>query len=291
MEKYTLQNENLLVEVKKKGAELARIYSKEHGIEYLWEADPSYWGRHSSILYPIVGRVYNDEYQYDGKSYQMKQHGLARNLSFDLVQSEAERLELLLKSGEDTMQQYPFAFNFRAQYHLHEKEVSITYLIENPSENTAFFSVGAHPAFRCPVLPGEHRSDYKLVFNQPEHAERQLLEGGFRTGAGKLALENTSSLDITDQLFDEDALIFQGLRSHQVSLENKAGQRFWTFDFSGFPYLGIWSKNTESALVCIEPWFGVADQQGGYDDLRDKEGILALEAGKTFQCTHKVKIL
>ena len=129
------------------------------------------------------------------------------------------------------------------------------------------------------------------MFNQPEHAERQLLEGGFRTGAGKLALENTSSLDITDQLFDEDALIFQGLRSHQVSLENKAGQRFWTFDFSGFPYLGIWSKNTESAFVCIEPWFGVADQQGGYDDLREKEGILALEAGKTFQCTHKVKIL
>lgn len=291
MEKYTLQNESLLVEVNKKGAELARIYSKEQRIEYVWEADPTFWGRHSSILYPIVGRVYNDEYRYEGKTFQMKQHGLARNLSFDLLQYEPEMLELMLKSDEETLKQYPFAFNFRAQYHLNDKEVSIIYLIENPTENIAFFSVGAHPAFRCPLLPGELRSDYKLVFNQMEYAKRQLLEGGFRTGAGKLVLENTSSLDITDQLFDEDALIFQGLRSHQVSLENKAGQRFWTFDFSGFPYLGIWSKNAESAFVCIEPWFGVADQKGGYPDLTDKEGILALDAGKTFQCTHKVKIL
>ncbi|MBX2874901.1 MAG: aldose 1-epimerase family protein [Saprospiraceae bacterium] len=291
MEKYSLQNERLLVEVNRQGAELARIQSKETGLEYLWEADPTYWGRHSSILYPIVGRVFGDQYQFQGKTFQMKQHGVARNLPFDLVEADPLKLELILKSDESTLAQYPFEFVFRARYQLTKNELAISYLVENPTENTAFFSVGAHPAFRCPLLPGEQRSDYRLVFDQTEHAERQLLEGGFRTGMREGVLEEANELAIVDHLFDEDALIFAGLRSQQVSLENKAGQRFWTFDFSGFPYLGIWSKNAEAPFVCIEPWFGVADKLGGYSDLKEKEGILALEGGKSFQCTHKVKIL
>lgn len=290
MEKYSLQNAKLLVEVNQHGAELARIQSKENGLDYLWEADPLYWGRHSSILYPIVGRVFGDEYRLHGKTFQMKQHGLARNLLFEKVKEAPDRLELVLRSNIDTLKQYPFEFVFRAIYQLIDKELAITYVVENPTENTVFFSVGAHPAFRCPLLPGEERSDYRLVFNQTEQAEKQLLEGGFRTGKKSGVLQDEAILAITDDLFDQDALIFEGLRSQQVSIENRAGRRFWTFDFSGFPYLGIWSKNADAPFICIEPWFGVADKVGGYIDLEQKEGILALEAGKSFRCTHKVRI-
>lgn len=290
MLKYTLQNEQLVVEVNERGAELARIHSKESGLEYLWEADPTYWGRHSSILYPIVGRVYDDHFQYQGIKYQMKQHGLARNLPFQLVDADTSRLELKLNSDQYTLAQYPFPFVFRAKYELLENELSIIYVIENPADNTAYFSVGAHPALRCPLLPGEQRADYRLVFDRSENAERQLLEEGFRTGESSPLLDGSDTLVISDDLFDQDALIFAGLQSRQVSLENRSGQRFWTFDFEGFPYLGIWSKNAESPFVCIEPWFGVADKMGGYADLSQKEGILALEGGKSFQCTHQVKI-
>lgn len=290
MEKYTLENDQLVVQINKKGAELARICSKENGLEYLWEANPTYWGRHSSILYPIVGRVFNDQYKYNGEDFQMKQHGLARNLAFNEVQANALKLELILHSDAETLRQYPFPFVFRAIYALMDNELAITYKIENPAESMAYFSVGAHPAFTCPLLPGEQRSDYRLVFDRPEQADRQLLEGGFRTGEKSQVLEESQVLEIRDDLFDQDALIFENLKSRQVSLENKSGQRFWTFDFEGFPYLGIWSKNAESPFVCIEPWFGVADKTGGYPDLSKKEGILALEGGKSFQCTHKVKI-
>ncbi len=290
METYTLQNDKLLVGINKKGAELAKIQSQKDGLDYLWEADPTYWGRHSSILYPIVGRVFNDEYHWEGKTFRMKQHGLARNLPFEKVHHDASKLELVLKSDSNTLEQYPFEFVFRAVYELVDKELAITYVVENPTENTAFFSVGAHPAFRCPLLPGEQRSDYALVFDQAEQAEKSMLKGGFRTGEKTWVLKDENRLFITDDLFEQDALIFNGLRSQKVSLENKAGQRFWTVDFSGFPYLGIWSKNTESTFVCIEPWFGVADMTGGYPDLKLKEGILALDAGKSFPCTHKIQI-
>lgn len=290
MKQYTLQNEKLNILVEQQGAELTGIRSVESGLAYLWEADPTYWGRSSSILYPIVGRVYEDQYTFEGQSYPMKQHGIARNLPFELVYASPEFLELELRSHEETLSQYPFPFIFRVKYQLTQRKLSITYQIENPGENTAFFSVGAHPAFRCPLLPHEKRSDYRLVFDKKEQASTQMLAGGYRTGEKTKVLDNSAELPIRDDLFDQDALIFESLNSTQVSLENKAGKRFWTFDFEGFPYLGIWSKNDQSPFVCIEPWFGVADISGGYPDLKEKEGILSLAAGKTFQCSHRIEI-
>lgn len=291
MELIQLQNEYLQVGIKQKGAELASIQSRESGLEYMWEADPTYWGRHSSILYPIVGRVFNDQYVHEGQTFDMRQHGLARNLPFELRQSSSTFAEFVLQSNEETLKQYPFDFVFIARYELVGKEVSIHYIIENPGETVAFFSVGAHPAFRCPIHAHEKRSDYRLVFDHPEEARTQHLEGGFRTGDSSLVLQNSQVLPITDQLFDQDALIFQSLRSHRVSLENSAGERFWTFNFEGFPYLGIWSKDDKAPFVCIEPWFGVADQVGGYSALKHKEGIIPLESGKSFHCKHAIEVL
>ena len=291
MEQHILQNEQLKVVINQKGAELASIQSVATGLEYMWEADPTYWGRHSSILYPIIGRVFEDEYVFEGQNFTMKQHGLARNLPFTLMSAQQEEVELVLHSNAETLRQYPFPFVFRAIYRLEQRTLSIIYQIENPGENAAFFSVGAHPAFRCPLYEGEKRSDYRLVFEKKEHAATEHLTDGYRNGKRTTILENSATLAITDHLFDQDALIFSSLQSKQVSLENKAGRRFWTFDFTGFPYLGIWSKNAASPFVCIEPWFGVADILGGYSDLSDKEGILSLEAGKSFQCIHAIKIL
>jgi len=291
MELIQLQNEYLQVGIKQKGAELASIRSRKSGLEYMWEGDPTYWGRHSSILYPIVGRVFNDQYTHEGQTFAMKQHGLARNLPFELRQSSSDFAEFVLHSDVETLKHYPFDFVFIARYELAGNKVSIHYTIENPGENAAFFSVGAHPAFRCPIYSHENRSDYRLVFDQAEEARTQHLEGGFRTGASSSVLQNSPVLPITDRLFEHDALIFQSLRSHRVSLENSTGERFWTFDFEGFPYLGIWSKNEKAPFICIEPWFGVADQVGGYLALKHKEGIIPLEEGKSFHCKHAVEIL
>lgn len=288
METFYLENEHLRVKIHQKGAELAGIQSKVSDLEYMWEADARYWGRHSCILFPIVGKVYGDTYQIDQQAYPLTQHGFARDQPFELYAQTETSISLALESNASTLAIYPFPFRLVATYQLAENRLSITYQVENTATKTLYFSIGAHPAFKCPLFPGEKRSDYSLLFNKKENPLRHIIENGFFTGKTEAVALPNQQLCITDHLFEADALVFKQLQSDQVSLVNAAGKKVFTFDFSGFPYLGIWSKNEASPFVCIEPWFGLADKVGGNKDFREKEGVLSLEKKTSFQCTHSV---
>ena len=66
-----------------KGAELQSVRLKEDNTEYLWQGDSTYWGRRAPILFPIVGRLVDNTYYVDGKSYSLTQHLVsARDLTF-----------------------------------------------------------------------------------------------------------------------------------------------------------------------------------------------------------------
>ena len=47
------------------------------------------------------------------------------------------------------------------------------------------------------------------------------------------------------------------------------------FDFTGFPYLAIWSK-PDAPFVCIEPWFNTADKVNSNGIFEEKEVIKEL---------------
>ena len=63
--KRTLENERLLIEVEKRGSQLVRIYDKEKQREVLWEGNPEFWGKHSPILFPMIGTCYNNVYRFE----------------------------------------------------------------------------------------------------------------------------------------------------------------------------------------------------------------------------------
>lgn len=290
METYSIANNFLSVKIKKSGAELASIQSIQEGTEYMWQADPQYWGRHSSILFPIVGKVFENTYHIDGSSYTLNQHGFARNMPFKVLEHRKSSISLVLEHSDKSLQVYPYRFRFIASYAIKDREVSIQYQVENIDQQSIYFSVGAHPAFRVPLSDGEKRADYSLFFEQKETADRQLIDQGYRTGQTERVLLAKKEIPIEDHLFEKDALIFKDLVSNQISLCHSSGKKIWTFSFKDFPYLGIWSKNETSPFVCIEPWFGVADKMGGYANFKQKEGILTLEKGEKFECEHKVHI-
>ena len=72
---FTLQNDDLLVTVASWGAEIVSLKGRNSGLEYIWQADSDVWGRHAPILFPIVGRLKDDQMTVNGKTYAMKQHG------------------------------------------------------------------------------------------------------------------------------------------------------------------------------------------------------------------------
>ncbi|WP_290770145.1 MULTISPECIES: hypothetical protein [Exiguobacterium] len=54
-----LQNEKIQITLKAQGAEMTSW--KVSGTELLWQGDPTYWGRQAPILFPIVGRLLDDQ--------------------------------------------------------------------------------------------------------------------------------------------------------------------------------------------------------------------------------------
>lgn len=283
-----ISNAYLIASFQAKGAELISLIGKETGIEYIWQADPSYWPRHAPVLFPIVGRLKEDAFSYQNKMYRMSQHGFARDETFSVVSLEQDQIHFSLTGSLQMLEKFPFRFNLLISYKLVGATLEVNYEVRNTNTTTMYFSIGGHPAFNCPLAGRGSRSDYWLEFAQHEEAVTQLLMNGLLSGETRRALEGRR-LPVTDELFEADALVFKHLKSDSVSLCNK-DKNWLTCHFGGFPYLGIWSRNSQSPFVCIEPWHGLADNHSHDQELERKEGIQALEPENNFQCSYQIEI-
>jgi len=280
-----IENQNLKVTINAKGAELTSIYHKGLQMEYLWGGDPNVWGKHSPLLFPIVGTLRQNAWKYKGKTWTLPRHGFARDMEFAVEQQSKDGLTLLLKSNDATRAKYPFDFELRVIYQLAPNGLATTYNVKNNSGEEMYFSIGGHPAFRVPLAERTTYTDYYLEFEEKETASRWPIskEGLIETTPLPI-LDNTNVMPITRDLFSGDALVFKNLASTTVSLKSRRSRHGLDFDFTDFPYLGIWSaKNEKADFICIEPWCGIADSVDSDQQMEDKEGIQQLASGETFE--------
>ncbi len=286
----SIQNELLKIIINPKGAELDSIYHKQHALEYLWSGDPAVWGKKSPVLFPIVGTLKEDTYYYEDQPYKLSRHGFAREQDFVVIQQEENSVSLSLKSNDDTLTKFPFAFELIITYTIQENSLSVSYKVVNKGDTSMFFSIGGHPAFKVPLAENSRYEDYYLQFDKNEHAGRwPVSPEGLIESLPEPLLEDTDRLPLTRELFQNDALVFKHLTSHQVSLKSDETTHGFTFDFASFPYLGIWAaKNGD--FVCIEPWYGIADSVTSSQQLPEKEGIQKLEADQEFEAKWNVQL-
>jgi len=284
-----IENDILRVSLKPLGAELSGIYNKETALEYLWQAG-ELWPKHSPVLFPVVGGLKNNNYTYNGLEYTLNRHGFARESKFEVDVQTNDSISFRLTSSAATKAVYPFNFNFFVKYQLKDNKIFISYLVDNTGEETMYCSVGAHPAFKLPLVYETEYSDYYLQFNKAENAGVwPLSEDGLIEEKPLPFFDNTNSFALKKELFYKDALVFKNLASSEISILNNKNKHGLTVAFGGFDYMGIWSaKNAD--FVCIEPWCGIADNVNHNGELKDKEGIIQLSAGNTFERTWSVEL-
>jgi len=285
---YTIENETLRVQVNPMGAELSSLFNKSLELEYIWSGDPKYWGKKSPVLFPIVGALKDNQYFFNGKYYSMNRHGFAREKIFTVIHQSPSSINFELISDEDTLQVYPFEFNFSIIYTLSPSKLSVSYQVKNRGKEMMYFSVGGHPAFRLPLSNQLVYDDYYLSFNKIELADRwPISEQGLIESASVSLLENSNHLKLSKSLFYKDAIVFKGLASDEVQIRSDLHPGGLRFSFKGFPYLGIWAAK-EADFICIEPWCGIADSVDSTQVLTEKEGIIYLNAGEVFERTWMV---
>ncbi|MDG1728351.1 MAG: aldose 1-epimerase family protein [Algibacter sp.] len=289
---YTLKNDKLEIAIKKIGAELCKIASIKNKTDFMWHADPEVWSSYAPNLFPIIGALKDNTYVFENTHYELPKHGFVRhNEAITLYAQTENSLTFKLIANDSLLKNYPFQFEFLITYTLIDNTLEVKHTIKNKDNKTMYFSLGGHPAFKCPVYKNEDYEDYCLEFEHPEHSKRHFInmQNGLISSKTKTVFNNTNKLLLTHDLFNEDALIFKDLKSKKVTLKSSINGEILSVSYPGFPYLGIWAKPNGN-YVCIEPWLGIADNETTNQNLKEKEGILSLDANKTFEAAYKIEI-
>jgi len=273
----------LTATINSKGAELNSLKTRNR--EYIWEGNPEFWGKHSPILFPIVGTLKDNSYTYYNQKFELSRHGFARDHEFKVIESSEDKVIFSLSSSSETLKVYPFEFELQVIYALEENQLKIQYKVINNSSSKLPFSIGGHPAF---ALPGNFEN-YSLLFEKQETLESHELEND-------LVSDKTRTFELEDKqfplnytAFENDALIFKNMESKSIEiLENQ--KPLLRFSFQDFPNFGIWTK-INAPFICLEPWLGYSDTSESNGNLFEKEGVVVLEENKIFKAGFTIEIL
>lgn len=289
---HTLKNDILTVLVKEHGAELASI--RKGSAEYLWQADPAFWGRHSPVLFPIVGSVWEKCYRVGGREYGLGQHGFARDMDFSMVSSSDAEVRYRLESSEETLEKYPWPFVLEIAYRLHDNKLDVIWEVENPGTEDMYFQIGAHPAFNYPDYDPDRQERGFFSFDRSVGLECiRIKEKGCVDAETKYPLEVPADglLPVTRETFDAiDTIMLQDSQIGKVTFHRIDGSPWLSLSFDA-PVVGIWSPPTKNApFICIEPWYGRCDRAGYEGEFKDKDWINRLAPGERFSSVYTIEI-
>lgn len=292
----TIENRELKLEINELGAELFSIQDIKTAREYLWQGDPLYWKSRSPVLFPIVGAICDNSCRIDGREYNMRQHGIARHLEFETVKLSDTELLCTLKSSPKTMESYPYEFVLRIGYRLCESSITISYEVENPSDQTIYFQLGAHPGFNFSNFDPAADIQGYFLFNDRDDSDSlvlsQINQSGFLIPHKSDITLSQKCIPITKETFNNDALIFEDGQSGDISLLDANKSPYIRVRYDA-PVVGLWSKahNGYSPFTCIEPWYGRCDRAEYSGEFRDKDWMQSLAPKESFTTSISIEII
>lgn len=294
-----LSNKHLTIAFKDLGGELTSIKDAD-GLEYLWQGDATYWGGQAPLLFPICGSLREDEAYYPENAMglekgTMPRHGLVRKCRFHGEQVTQKEVVYTLDSTDDMYACFPYRFQIRSRYTLQDKTIRISYEVTNKEETFRMpFTLGGHPGFNCPLLTTETYEDYYLQFEKPEilTVPRVFPETGLVDLDDRSSfLENADKLELTYDLFNEDTLILDQLKSRIIGLRSKNHEKGLNLHLGDFPFLVVWSTANKGPFVALEPWLGMSTSKNETDQFDKKINTQWLEPGESKAYAFSIEIL
>ena len=284
-----LSNDTIVIEVAEHGAELVSLSKGDH--EYIWNGDPAFWNRHAPILFPIVGKTFNNELHIDGKTYPIKQHGFARDSEFV---SLGEGRILIMDT--DCLAQYPYRFSLEADYRLVGSSVKITWTVSNLDDKPMHFQIGAHPGF---MLPDHNATDnvhgFVRYYDKDGRPISPIIVSALDDG-NRVPLSEPrripANMPIVEDTFAHDALIFEQGQVTTVELCDKQGHPVLSVSCPQAEAFGIWAPHKEGCpFVCLEPWCGICDAKGFTGDISQRTYSHCLAPKEQYRFTYKITVL
>ncbi|MBR3840456.1 MAG: aldose 1-epimerase family protein [Erysipelotrichales bacterium] len=283
-----IQNDKYVAEFILEGAQLVSLKDKNDGTEFIHDGKKG-WGQHNPTLFPIVGKLKGGKTIINGKPYEMGQHGVVRRAQFELCEQTDTSITFKFEADEESLSHYTYKFTMYKSYELVGNELTISHRIVNDDNVPMVFSIGHHPAFKCPLYEDEKMSDYHIEFECEEDLKLTKidLESGLFTNViyvNEGAKGNSYALPFDIETLN--TLVFENLKSSFVSLVGPKHKV--SVSTVAHPFYGIWHVKDEN-FICLEPWLSHSDTVDSDGIFENKVGMITLEAGKSYLNTYSIR--
>ncbi len=223
----------LKIKVSNKGAELTSI--NFNGKEMLHDGK-TFWDRQAPILFPMVGRLRNNETIINDKKYTIPQHGFAKDMEFKLLKETENNKIYSTESNENTLKMYPFKFELYTEYVTNEDTLTVKYKVINKDKVEMLFGIGGHPGFKLDLEQDEY---YLELEKQEENIEFMEVEGQYISNIpSKNLLKSKKIIYIEKNSFINDAIMIKNFSSKKIFLKQKKdNKKVLEFNMDDFPIL------------------------------------------------------
>lgn len=290
---YSIENDFIKATFSDKGAELCSMLLKKDQKEYVWQANPDIWAHHAPLLFPLIGRLKDGEYTFEGRTYHATSHGFGRDSLFEVLHQNDQSITFVLYPNELSAQMYPFAFELQICYTLQDHTLKKTHTFINKDNRTLFYEIGGHDGYNLCLEEGETMEDYYLDFGNLDAIYPLCLDEKI------LILKDTYKLPLTDgklklsmDLFKVDALMLHNIPVHTIAIRSVKSDRKIQIDFDDFKTIGIWTKYKDfnTNYLCFEPWSTLPDCAYLGKELEEKIDIRKVQAGEQDQVSFSITI-
>jgi len=213
------------------------------------------------VLFPICGQLRQGEYEWDGRMYQMRNHGVARNHPWEVedeqVSENGAEVTLVLQSTPVTLASYPFDFQLRFTCRLNNGVLSIEQAYCNLSNKPMPMTAGFHPYFATEEKDLSYATDAKQYRDYNDETIKPF----------------TGSIDLGRM---KESAAFLDASRPEIAFPLSAHTTIRLTYSEQFRYVVLWSVEGKP-FVCVEPWTALNEA------LNDKQGLLDVPPGEALQ--------
>lgn len=201
------------------------------------------------ILFPMAGQLTGGAYEWEGKKYTMKNHGFARDASWEVMDRDTDNkaaLTLRLTSNDQTKESYPFEFEVIYTYVLEKGKLTIVQEYHNKGDEPMPIYPGFHPYFKINEKNLSYDTDATKYYD-------------YNDGEVK---EFTGTVDLSDL---KESIVF--LDAKQTSISFPIGEKRIKLEYGKeFKYIVLWTESGKE-FICVEPWMALTDEFNRKEEL------------------------
>jgi galactose mutarotase-like enzyme len=203
------------------------------------------------ILFPICGQLVNKTYEWDGQTYLMDNHGVARTNPWEVVGTEqqADYASITIKqvSTPKTLESYPFAYELVFTFKLQAQQLLIEQEYHNHSASGMPMYAGFHPYFLVDHKVNTIESDASQIIYLAEDKEQPYT--------GEIEMDRLP-----------DSIALSQAATKQIAFYPIAGRKIHLTYGEEFKYVVLWSLDGKPFL-CVEPWMALTNEFNNKQDL------------------------